>query len=74
MQTYYDAVKKELGGRAARTRAAMDALDPGLRVAMEGFRPGAYLRLRFAGGVNSQRRGESGVQHQGSRSGFVGLS
>ncbi len=49
MQTYYDAVKKELGGRVARTRAAMDALDPGLRVAMEGFRPGAYLRLRFAG-------------------------
>ncbi len=42
-------MKKELGGRVARTRAAMDALDPGLRVAMEGFRPGAYLRLRFAG-------------------------
>ena len=50
LQTYYDAIKRELGGRAARTRAAMDALDPGLRVAMEGFRPGAYLRLRFAGG------------------------
>ena len=48
-QTYYDAVKRELGGRVARTRAAMDALDPALRVTMEGFRPGAYLRLRFAG-------------------------
>lgn len=38
-----------MGGRAARTRAAMDALDAGTRVAMEGHRPGAYLRLRFSG-------------------------
>lgn len=47
--TYYDAMKAEMGGRAAKTRAAMDALDPGQRVAMEGHRPGAYLRLRFSG-------------------------
>lgn len=49
VETYYDAVKKDMGGRVARTKAAMDALDPGLRVAMEGFRPGTYLRVRFTG-------------------------
>ena len=36
-------------GRAARTRAALDAMDPQQRLAMEGHRPGAYLRLRFTG-------------------------
>ena len=48
-ETYYDAMKREMGGREARTRAALDALDPLQRVAMEGHRPGAYLRLRFTG-------------------------
>ncbi len=48
-ETYYDAMKREMGGREARTRAALDALDPQQRIAMEGFRPGAYLRLRFSG-------------------------
>lgn len=48
-ETYYDAMKREMGGREARTRAALDALAPEQRVAMEGFRPGAYLRLRFSG-------------------------
>jgi ribosome biogenesis protein BMS1 len=48
-ETFYDAMKKEMGDRAARTRAALDALDPGQRVAMEGHRRGAYLRLRFTG-------------------------
>ncbi|EIE20399.1 DUF663-domain-containing protein [Coccomyxa subellipsoidea C-169] len=48
-ETFYDAAKKEMGERAARTRAALDALDPEQRVAMEGHRPGAYLRLRFTG-------------------------
>lgn len=48
-ETYYDAMKREMGGREARTRAALDALDPLQRVAMEGHRPGAYLRLRFSG-------------------------
>ena len=33
--TYYDAVKAELAERAARTKAALDALDPATRVAME---------------------------------------
>lgn len=48
-ETFYDAMKKEMGDRAARTRAALDAMDPDQRVAMEGHRPGAYLRLRFTG-------------------------
>lgn len=48
-ETYYDAMKREMGGREARTRAALDALDPQQRIAMEGHRPGAYLRLRFSG-------------------------
>ena len=38
-----------MAGRAARTRAALDAMDPQQRLAMEGHRPGAYLRLRFTG-------------------------
>ena len=48
-ETYYDAIKKDMGGRVARTKAAMDALDPALRVAMEGYRTGTYLRMRFTG-------------------------
>ena len=48
-ETFYDAAKKETGERATRTRAALDALDPEQRIAMEGHRPGAYLRLRFTG-------------------------
>lgn len=42
-------LQAEMGGRAAKTRAALDALDPAQRLAMEGHRPGAYLRLRFSG-------------------------
>lgn len=42
-------LQAEMGGRAAKTRAALDALDPRQRIAMEGYRPGAYLRLRFSG-------------------------
>lgn len=48
-ETYYDAMKKELAGRATRTKAALDALDCQQRIAMEGFRPGTYLRLHFRG-------------------------
>ncbi|CAL8465158.1 g4693 [Coccomyxa elongata] len=48
-ETFYDATKKEMGKRAARTRSALDALDPEQRVAMEGHRPGAYIRMRFTG-------------------------
>ncbi|KAL3145804.1 hypothetical protein ABBQ38_015181 [Trebouxia sp. C0009 RCD-2024] len=47
--TYYDAMKKDMGNRAARTKATMDELDEEQRIAMEGFRPGTYLRLRFTG-------------------------
>ena len=52
-ETYYDAMKKEMAVRAERTKAALGALDPRQRIAMEGFRPGAYLRLRFTGGYAS---------------------
>lgn len=38
-ETYYDAMKRELADRAAKTKAAMDALDPATRVAMEVSRP-----------------------------------
>lgn len=34
-ETYYDAMKREMADRAAKTKAAMDALDPTTRVAME---------------------------------------
>lgn len=47
--TFYDAMKNEMAERAARTKVALDALDPLQRVAMEGYRPGTYLRLRFKG-------------------------
>lgn len=42
-------MKKEMGGRLARTRAALDALDDEQRLVMEGHRPGVYLRLSFTG-------------------------
>ena len=34
-ETYYDALKRGMAERAAKTKAALDALDPGTRVAME---------------------------------------
>lgn len=34
-ETYYDAMKRELTDRAAKTKAALDVLDPAQRVAME---------------------------------------
>ncbi len=48
-ETYYDAMKKEMAAKALKTTAALDALDPQQRIAMEGFRPGTYLRLCFKG-------------------------
>ena len=39
----------EANARYALMQAAMDELDEGQRIAMEGFRPGTYLRLRFTG-------------------------
>eukprot|EP00983_Pelagomonas_calceolata_P045603 1139819-Pelagomonas_calceolata.AAC.2 len=35
--------------RAMRTRVAMDALKPSARAAIEGIRPGTYVRMRFTG-------------------------
>lgn len=54
-ETFYDAMKKEMGGRLARTRAALDALDDEQRLIMEGHRPGAYLRLSFRGMLQAQQ-------------------
>lgn len=34
-ETFYDAMKRDLAERAAKTKAALDALDPATRVAME---------------------------------------
>ena len=49
IDTYYDEIKKGMVDRAKRTKEAMDALDPAQRVAMEGYRPGTYVRMRFSG-------------------------
>ena len=57
--TFYDAMKKEMGGRIARTRAALDALDDEQRLLMEGHRPGAYLRLSFTGASDTLQAPES---------------
>lgn len=35
--------------RQARTKAVMDTIDPVTRMAMEGLRPGAYVRIRLSG-------------------------
>ena len=43
--TYFDLVKDQFAEQTARTRAALDALPASTREAMEGFRPGAYLRV-----------------------------
>lgn len=43
------AVKAEMSARAARSRAALDAMSPAARLALEGVRPGAYVRIRLAG-------------------------
>ena len=49
IETYYDEIKKGMVDRAKRTKDAMDALDPTQRIAMEGYRPGTYVRMRFSG-------------------------
>ncbi|GIL90192.1 hypothetical protein Vretimale_16386 [Volvox reticuliferus] len=48
-ETYYDALKRELAARQAATRTLLDGLDSATRLAMEGHRPGAYVRIRFSG-------------------------
>lgn len=41
-------MKQDIADRQASTRAELDALDPETRVALEGVRPGAYVRVRLA--------------------------
>ena len=43
--TYFDLLKDQFAEQIVRTRAALDALPASTREAMEGFRPGAYLRV-----------------------------
>lgn len=42
-------MKKEMSTRAMKTKSALESLNAHQRIAMEGFRPGTYLRLRFTG-------------------------
>ena len=49
INTFYDEIKKGMADRAKRTKDALDAMDPTQRVAMEGHRPGTYVRMRFSG-------------------------
>lgn len=50
--TFYDAMKQAAADRAARTRAALDALPPAQRIALEGHTPGTYLRLLLSGATS----------------------
>ncbi len=43
------AVKAEMSERLARSRKALDALPAHARAALEGFRPGTYVRIRLSG-------------------------
>ena len=56
-------MKKEMGGRLARTRAALDALDDEQRLVMEGHRPGVYLRLSFTGAAGKKQPCNHGASH-----------
>jgi hypothetical protein len=42
-------VKKDMAERQARTKSMLDSLDAQTRVAMEGLRPGTYIRIRLTG-------------------------
>ena len=46
-ETYFDHLKKEIAERQASTRAELDSMDAGTREALEGFRPGCYVRVRL---------------------------
>lgn len=46
-ETYFDHLKKEIAERQAATRAEMDSMDVRTRESLEGFRPGAYIRMRI---------------------------
>ena len=43
------AVKRDMAERQGRTKAMLDALDAQTRLAMEGIRPGSYVRIRLTG-------------------------
>ena len=47
--SYFDMIKQDMNEKYARARAELDAMDPQMRVSMEGYRPGTYVRLRFSG-------------------------
>ena len=42
-------VKKYMAERQVRTKAMLDTLDAQTRLAMEGLRPGTYVRIRLTG-------------------------
>ena len=48
-ETYYDAIKRDMAERAARTEAALADFSPEQRLAMEGVRPGTYVRVTLRG-------------------------
>ena len=43
--SYYDLIKTQMADSLARTRRELDLLPIATREAMEGYRPGTYLRL-----------------------------
>ena len=47
--SYFDMIKQDMNEKYSRARAELDAMDPQMRVTMEGYRPGSYVRLRFSG-------------------------
>ena len=47
--SYFDMIKQDMNEKYARARAELDSMDPQMRVSMEGYRPGSYVRLRFSG-------------------------
>ena len=46
--SYFELVKNQMKEETARSRAILDTLPDNTRQAMEGFRPGAYLRIVLA--------------------------
>lgn len=63
-ETYYDAMKKDMAARASKTKSALESLAPHQRIAMEGFRPGTYLRLRFTGQIMPRPNLHHGTFHK----------
>eukprot|EP00892_Ulva_mutabilis_P007124 jgi/Ulvmu1/4784/UM020_0069.1 len=47
-ETFFDHMKKDIADRQAATRAELDGMDAATRQALEGFRPGAYVRMRIS--------------------------